>query len=263
MKSFIDYIENACADLGNGQAAYRYKKKLLDEMTEKANALTRTGLKDENVLRDLIVQEYPDLKGGFDRYKKENRKSKSLKIGLPVGCLAVLVLIMITYFAVSFTTSAWSKTWLIIVGGVFAEIIFCLGVAISEICRMRRVFHPIARVLIVGCTVLVAVFAFLFFLMMTPGITVWPILPAGIIVALFADLIFAYVTKQKLRTISLFVYMPAIAAMMYVILAAYNVVSWVGGWPIILLGLVADLIYILYVIMSNAKYFMYKQEVDE
>lgn len=263
MKSFIDYIESSCADLGNSQSAYRYKKKILDEMTEKANALTRTGLKDESVLRDLIAGEYPDLKEGFARYQKENRKAKLLKVGLPVGCIVSLVLILITYFAVSFLTSAWDKTWLIIVGGVFAIIIFCLGVAINEICHLRRVFHPIARVLIVGCIVLLAVFAFLFFLMMTPGITVWPILPAGIIAALIADLGFAFATKQKLRTISLFVYMPVIATMMYIILAAYSVVSWIGGWPIILLGLVADFLYILYVIMSNAKYFMYKQEVDE
>ena len=263
MKNFIDYIEASCADLGNSQSAYRYKKKVLDEMTEKANALTRAGLKDENVLKDLISEAYPDLKGGFARYQKENRKSKFLKVGLPVGCLVSLVLILITYFAVSFLTSAWNKTWLIIVGGVFALIIFCLSVAIAKICSMRRVFHPIARVLIIGCTVLFAVFAFLFFLMMIPEMTVWPMLPGGIIAALLADLVFAFVTKQKLRTISLFVYMPVIATMMYIILAAYNVVSWLGGWPIILLGLVADFLYILFVIMSNAKYFMYKQEVDE
>ena len=263
MKSFIDYIEISCASLGNSQSAYRYKKKILDEMTEKANTLTRTGLKDETVLRDLMAQEYPDLKEGFARYQKENRKAKFLKVGLPVGCLISLVLILITYFAVSFMTSAWNKTWLIIVGGVFAEIVFCLGVAISEICHMRRVFHPIARALIIGCTVILSVFAFLFILMMVPGITAWPILPAGIIAALLADLAFAFVTKQKFRTISLFVYMPVMATMMYIILAAYSVVTWLGGWPIILLGLVADFIYVIYIIMSNAKYFMYKQEVDE
>ncbi len=263
MKSFIDYIEASCADLGNSQSAYRYKKKVLDEMTEKANTLTRAGLKDENVLKDLVAGEYPDLKGGFARYLKENRKAKLLKVGLPVGCLVSLVLIFITYFAVSFITSAWSKTWLIIVGGIFALIILCFGVAIAKICSMRRVFHPIARLLIIACTVLIAVFAFLFSIMMVPEMTSWPILPAGIILALIADLAFAFVTQQKLRTISLLVYMLIISTLMYVILAAYSVVSWIGGWPIILLGLVADFLYILFIIISNAKYFMYKQEVDK
>ena len=57
--------------------------------------------------------------------------------------------------------------------------------------------------------------------------------------------------------------MPAIAAMLYIILSAYGVISWLTGWPVVLLGLVADFIYIIYIVMSNAKYFVYKQEVDE
>ena len=61
MKNFIDYIETSCADLGSSQSAYRYKKKVLDEMTERANEITRTGLKDEKVLCDIITEEYPDL----------------------------------------------------------------------------------------------------------------------------------------------------------------------------------------------------------
>ena len=263
MKNFIDYIETSCADLGSSQSAYRYKKKVLDEMTERANEITRTGLKDEKVLCDIITEEYPDLKSGYKRYIKEKRKSEFLRFGLPIGGLISLVVILIAYFTVSALTYAWDKTWLIIVGGVFAMIIFYFSVAIAEICKLRRVFHPIARLLIVICTVLIAVFVFLFSVMMIPEMTSWPILPGGVALALIADLAFAYITKQKLRTISLFVYMPAISTMIYIILASYSVISWLGGWPVILLGLVADFIYILFIIMNNAKYFMYKQEADE
>ena len=80
---------------------------------------------------------------------------------------------------------------------------------------------------------------------------------------LAADLIFAFKTKQKFRTISLFVYLPAIATMLYIMLAAYHVVTWAGGWLIILLGVVADIICIFSIIMSNMKYFTYRQEVEE
>ena len=108
-----------------------------------------------------------------------------------------------------------------------------------------------------------AVFMFLLFLIMMPQLLVWPILPAGVIIALLADLAFAFVTKQKLRTISFFVYMPTISTMLYIILAAYKIVTWSAGWPIVLLGLAADVAYIVYVIMSNMKYFTYKQEVED
>ena len=177
--------------------------------------------------------------------------------------LLCLIMILIAYFAVSSITSAWDKTWLIIVGGVFAMVIFYLSFAINKLCHMRRVFQPIARVLIVGCVMLFMVFAFLFQLMMMPEeIAAWPILPAGVALALVTDLIFAYTTKQKFRTMSFFVYMPAIATMIYIILAAYGVVSWIAGWPLIFVGLVVDIIYIISIVMSNMKYFMYSKEAE-
>lgn len=263
MNRFIEHIETSCENLEKNQESFRYKKMILDKMTEKAKEISLAGLKDEKVLTDLITDEFCNLEANYAKYEKKKRINKLLKVGLPVSSLVFLILIFIAFFAVSSVTGAWDKTWLIIVGGVFALVIFCLSIAIAKLCTMRRVFHPIARVLITGCTILLAVFVFLCLLMMLPELIVWPVLPGGIIVALLADLIFAFVTKQKLRTISLFVYMPAVSTMMYIILSAYNVVSWAAGWPIIFLGLVADLIYILYVIISNMKYFAYKQEVEE
>lgn len=266
MKNFIEYIETSCADLKDNHIAYLYKKKILDEMTDRANEITHAGLKDEKVLADLIADEYPDLKGNFAKFEKEEKKrrlSKLLKVVFPVGGLIFLILLFVAYFSISNTTGAWDKTWLIIVGGIFAMIIFYTSFGIKKLCHMRRIFHPIARVLIVGCVMLFTVFMFLFWLIMIPELVFWPILPGGIALALVCDLIFAFTTKQKFRTISLFVYMPVITTMLYIILAAYNIVSWLTGWPIILLGLVADLIFILSIVVSNMKYFMYKQEVED
>ena len=79
----------------------------------------------------------------------------------------------------------------------------------------------------------------------------------------FNDIILAFATKQKFRTISLLVYLPAIAAMCYIVFAGYSIVTWSAGWVIVLLGVVADIIYIFSILMSNMKYFTYKQEVDE
>ena len=267
MNSFIDYIETSCEKLKDNRMTYLYKKKLLDRMTQRANEITAAGLKDEKVLTDLIAGEFGDLYANYPAFEKEEKKrilNKKLKVIFPVGGLIYLVLMFITYFAVSDSTGEWDKTWLIIVGGIFAMIIFFSSFGINKLCHMRRVFHPIARVLTAGCVMLFTVFIFLFLLMMLPEDTVlWPILPGGIALAFCNDLVFAYTTKQKFRTISFFVYMPAIATMIYIILSAYGITTWAGGWPIILLGLVVDLGYIISIVMSNMKYFMYKQEVDE
>ena len=266
MQKIIDYIEKSCNGLKDNQVTYLYKRKLLDGMSQRATEMVKAGLKDEKVILDLIADEYGDIQKGYAAFLKERKKEqrrKFRKIAFPVGGFIFLILLLITYFAVSSYTLAWDKTWLIIIGGVFSMIIFYLSFAINKLCHMRRVFHPIARVLIVGCVMLFMVFAFLFQLMMLPDeFTVWPILPAGVVVALIADLVFAYSTKQKFRTVSFFVYMPVIATMLYIVFAAYGIVSWVAGWPIILLGLVIDLIYIVSTVMSNMKYFMYRKDAE-
>ena len=266
MQKIIDYIEKSCSGLKDNQVTYYYKRKLLDGMSQRASEMIKAGLKDEKVILDLIADEYGDIKEGYAQFLKERKKqqrSKFMKVAFPVGGLLFLIMICVVYFAVSSLTSAWDKTWLIIIGGIFSMIIFYLGFAVNKLCHMRRVFHPIARVLIIGCVMLFMVFAFLFELMMLPDeFTVWPTLPAGVAIALVADLIFAYTTKQKFRTMSFFAYMPAIATMVYIILAAYGIVSWIAGWPIILLGLVIDLLYIISIVMSNMKYFMYSKEEE-
>jgi hypothetical protein len=266
MKKIIDYIESSCKRLGDDRTVYLYKKKLLGQMSARAEEIAAAGLKDEAVLRDLIADEFGDLEAGYADFladEKRNRRKKMMKIGFPAGGFAFLLLILVTYFIASDATGDWGRTWLIIVGGIFAMIIFYIGFAIRKLCSMRRIFHPVARVLLAGCVMLATVFSFLFFLMMFPAMTTWPIVLAGVILAFVADDVFAFATKQKFRTVSLFVSMPAISALLYVILAAYGFISWGGGWPVILLGVAADAVYIISVIMSNMKYLTYRQEVEE
>lgn len=263
MNSFIDYIEASCRGLKDNRMTYLYKRRLLDEMTARANEITHAGLSNEGIITDLIISEYGDLEKGYTLFEKEEKKRRFYK-RLPLIGIVALVLILAAFFAVSAATGAWSKTWLIIVGGVFALITFYAAVAVEKLCTMSIVFHPIARVLVAGCVMIFSVFVFLFWLMMLPAETIlWPVLPGGVALALAADLAFSYRTRQKFRTISFFVYMPIIATMLYIILAAYGLITWTAGWPVILLGLIVDVGYIIAVIISNMKYFMYKQEVDE
>ena len=266
MKTFIDYIESSCEKLPDNHITYLYKKQILDKMTERANEVTHSGLKDEKVLADLMADEYPDLEKNYKDWAKAYKKkklAKTMRLIMVIGGVLSFILMFITYFHVSKATGDWSRSWLIIVGGIFAMIIFYTSFGIKRICKMRRIFHPIARVLIAGCVILFTVFMFLFWLMMVPELIVWPILMVGIILAFITDIIFAFATKQKFRTITAMVYMPAIFTMLYIILAAYKVVSWLTGWPIILLGLIVDLIAVIIIALSNAKYFMYKQEDEE
>ena len=84
-----------------------------------------------------------------------------------------------------------------------------------------------------------------------------------VIIAMFvSDAVFAAVTRQKLAIINYLLYIPASAAMLYVVLGAQSVVPWTPGWLIVILGVLADLAVMAGVIINNSRY-VYKQEDDE
>lgn len=285
MKDFIEYIEASCKGLPDNHITYLYKKHILDEMTDRANEVTHSGLKDERVLADLMADEYPNLEGNFKAWAKEYKKKKRAKayrLISVVGGILIFIISLILFFVVGetgtftyygykdnvlgmHTVSAYRNAWLIIVGAIFAILIFALLHVIKRICKMRRVFHPIARALIVLCVMLVTVFTFLCALMLSTRpleTTMWPIVIAGIILALIADICFAFATKQKFRTITTMIFMPVISTLLFVILNAYGLVGSMGAL-VILSGFIADVIYALSIVASNAKYFMYKKEDEE
>lgn len=285
MKDFIEYIETSCAKLPDNHITYLYKKHIFDEMTDRANEVTHSGLKDEKVLADLMADEYPNLEGNYKvwvkAYKKE-KQAKRMRLIFGIGSVLTFFLSLILFFVVgenatftyygyddgilgTHTVSAYRNSWLIIVGAVFAILILYLSLAIKRICKMRRVFHPIARALIIVCVMIIMVFAFLCALMLSTNpleTKMWPIVIAGIILALVADICFAFATKQKFRTITTMIYMPIISTMVFVILNAYGLIGSFGGL-VIVSGFIVDVIYALSIVASNAKYFMYKKEDDE
>lgn len=265
MKKFIQTIEDACKDVKYSEILYQYKRNLLDEMNDRACDVRQAGLRDEGVIEDLILSEYSDIRGDFDRYyaaekrrKKEALEHKLLLIGTPL----LIVLSVAIYIIQGILFDSWAGNWLIIVGTVFAMCILCMMAGVRKIMRLKKIFHPIARLLTAGSVMLVAVFIFLLC-----GVTIgwsasWPIVPGGVAALLIGDLIFAFLTRQKFAMINTFVYLPAIFTMLYIILAAFNIVSWGRGWALIFLGIALDAVIGICILLNNAKY-KYKQEVED
>ncbi len=266
MKSFIEYIEESCKNIKDTKTSYKYKKQLLDQMTERANEVTAAGLRDEKVLADLMADEFPDIEKNYYLFEKEEKKkarASLLRKIFAIGGVVYFIAIFLTYFSVSKSTGEWGKTWLIIVGGIFSMIIFYTFFIIKRLYHWHRFLHPIARALIAGCIMLISIFVFLYVLMMVnPGYS-WIFVILGILTCFIGDLIFAFATKQKFRTISLFAYMPAIFTMLYIVLAGAGVISWLTGWTLIFVGLLIDGIIAIAIVGHNAKYFMYRQEDAE
>lgn len=265
MKIFIDKIENEFKDVKYSEILYQYKRRLLDEMNDRACDVRQAGLSDESVIEDLILSEYPNIKEDYNRYyaaekrrRKEALEHKLLLIGTPL----LIILSVAIYIVQGILFDTWAGNWLIIVGTVFAMCILCALAGIRKIMRLKKIFHPIARLLAAGCVMLVFVFIFLLCGVTIGWSATWPIVPGGVAALLISDLIFAFLTRQKFAMINTFVYLPAIFTMLYIILAAFGIVTWGRGWALIFLGVAVDAIIGLLILLNNAKY-KYKQEVED
>ena len=119
--NYSDWAMKELSDLPNTKEAYLYKQKVIDRMTKKANELVSTGLSDNDVLNELIIDEFRNIKKGFysSQSTKKQMKRKARNFNLTVlGSAAYVLLLISTYLFVSFSTSLWAKTWLILVAGI-------------------------------------------------------------------------------------------------------------------------------------------------
>jgi hypothetical protein len=123
---------------------------------------------------------------------------------------------------------------------------------------MRRIFHVFARILLALDVVVASVAIFLFSLVMIGFEKSWVIVIAGIGAMFVADIIYVIKTKQRLAIIFALIYIPAIATMLYIVLAGVGAVAWNVGWLLIILSLIVDFAIIA---ISLGKNKHYKQEV--
>ena len=82
MESFIDYINSALPDQKGDSILYKYKRKVLEEMTQRANEVTSRGINNRQVVDDLIISEYANLKEDYKEYYKKEKAAQNSKRNL-------------------------------------------------------------------------------------------------------------------------------------------------------------------------------------
>lgn len=264
MQNFVDYIENTFQGTADSETLYRYKRQILKKMTERANEVTYTGLQDDKVLNDLIISEFPDLQGDYHRFQQADRKKRRDKLLNRImifGSIGVALVLVILFLAIGFLTDIWTPTWLIVADGMLLWVIFLLCEGVRRITSLRRLFHPIARIMLALAVMCGTVAAFLFALAALHLPKAWVIFPLGVICIYLADAVYANVTKQKLRIINYLIYILAASPMLYVFLGGLEIIPWTPGWLIVPLAVVVDILLILAAAINNSKY-KYKPEVD-
>ncbi|MBR3815904.1 MAG: hypothetical protein IKJ27_04180 [Clostridia bacterium] len=130
--TFTDYAEKALKKLPNTKSAYLYKQEVIARMTERANELVKSGLSDNKVINELIIDEFSNIeKEYYVRLKNKNKKKKAQNKGTlaALGIIGYILILVGAFLGVSFVTGAWNKTWLIIVVGILGAVIAGLATA--------------------------------------------------------------------------------------------------------------------------------------
>ena len=256
MESYINYINSQLPDKTGDSVLYKYKRKILEEMTERANIISSRGLKDRQVVDDLVISEYPDLDKNYaDFYKKEkaavNRK-RNIVFNV-IGSLIYLLVVVIVFLGVSFATQRWSETWVIMVDGVLLWVVYLLSIGTVAFARMKKIFHIVARVCLMGGIMVFGVAAFLYVLVLTDISSSWITLIFALIAMLFSDAVFCTDHKHRLAIFYWLLYIPAIATFVFIICGAAEIIPWNIGWVMIPLSLILDLVLIFCAVMKNKK----------
>lgn len=265
MKGLVEYIEKELKSVEYDDILLKFQRSILEEGTEIESRTRKAGLSDEGVLLDLVKSLHPNLIKEYEKFRKEEKKRnlenkmhKFLAAGTPI----YFIVMTAVYLAVSFATKNWSQSWLIVIGFVTLWL-DTVGVLLTvEISSKRKIFHPIARVLLAMAVMMTAVCIFLFGMRLYNIPRFWVVIPGGVIATLVVDAIFAYGTKQILRNINYIAYVIVSSAMLYVILGGLYIVPWNRGWLLILLSLLIDLGYVLIRLLHNRKY-TYRPEEEE
>ncbi len=141
--TFTDYAEKALKKLPNTKSAYLYKQEIIARMTARANELVESGLSDNKVINELIINEFSDVeKEYYERMKKKkkNEKSKNKSSLAALGIIGYVLLLVGAFLGISFVTGAWGKTWLIIVVGVLGAVIAGLAAGCIALFAKKKKF---------------------------------------------------------------------------------------------------------------------------
>ncbi len=254
--TFTEYIEKSFEGIKETPALYKFKQEKIAVMSERANALISSGLKDTNVLHSIIISENPDLKEEYKTLMKEKKaqsKKEKLRRVAILGALGYVLALIIAFLTVSFATGAWAKTWLIIVAGVLLPLGFgCILVTKMGIGK-KGAFSVLSRLTLAGGLFIITTVIFLLLLILTDLPGTYAIYLFCVIAALIADAIYAKATKQKFAIVTYLIYIPIIATIAYVLLGFLGIIAWHPGWLIVVGSVLFDIVIVMAKVATGVK----------
>ena len=221
----------------------RFKRYLEQQFRSiRAQELRIKGIDDEDLIYDMCIEELGDFQATLTAFDEQEHKIANTKrnalLGAVCGVGAVLAFVII-YLVVSFVTSAWALTWLILVGGAFIGVIAAAIIMLVKFGKAKkfilmRLMPPV--VIVLACVYLFLLLQLVFNVPMS-----WIIFLVMVMLIFVFDAVMAYATDFKFRWVELPIVIEIVCVMIYVIVGVTAQVSgfWGIGWLLCLGGVVA------------------------
>ncbi|MEG1647074.1 MAG: hypothetical protein RR374_06890 [Clostridia bacterium] len=245
INKFKKYLEAEFRSIAPTKEAMEYREEVLGNLLDKAQELKIKGMKDEDLIYDLCIESLGDFKSTLKNFESKRlmvTKAAKKASTLVVGLIALVFFVTLTYLVVSLATGAWSKTWLLMVGGIFGIIVAGFGAVIVPKALNSKKYFAMRFGLQVSLT-LILVFLYLVILMMFPQIEMsWTIFLFLPIILIGADTLFAFAINSKTRFVELIAFVPTFSSLLYVFLGVMSFAPWHPFWLIPVFGAFIDVV---------------------
>lgn len=265
MKELMEYINNSLNSLPEDKYLYAFKKKLVSEITERANEITHTGISDDKVIYDIITGEHPNIEKEFKDYKGEFEKKRKKKAAFRktiLGSAGYFLAVLIIFLVVSFMGQGWRRSWVFLVNGISLYVAYMSLNTVSLLSEKSGRYRPFSRTLLAISVFSFALPVFLIFAFLLRAPHSWLVFIAAIIAMFIVDGI--YIEKQKLRFAIFFhlAYIPPAMTMFYIFFAVLKIIPWHPGWIMIPLSFLIVIAVILYRLNVHKKHKYTDEETE-
>ncbi len=253
--TFTQFANETLKNLPNTKTAYEYKQHVIAEMTKRANELISSGLKDNKVINEMIIEEFSDIENGFYKMQEQKKskieRNKKGKLSV-LGSICYVLVLVVAFLASSFITHAWKYTWLFLVAGLLVPLAVGMIYSTVKLAGKKTAYTILSRITLFGAIFILATVLFLFAIMLTDIKNTWLIFLFAVAGSLLSDGILASKAKQKTAILSWLLYIPAIASMLYVIVGI-TMSLWHPTWLIIIAGVVLDIVILMAKVVGKAE----------
>lgn len=239
-----------------------FKRRILQEMTERTKQVLDRGLKDEKVCHELIISEFNSKKvlSDYRHYIDGIKDKKIIKYSPAAAALAILASVVV-FLAIGLFTDVWHPTWLIVEGTASLSAVALMWTGVYLLNR-HKMLYAVSRALVAGSVMVITQFLFLV-LRIPLGIEkAYLIFLAALALMFISDAVLATLTGQRLIIINYLITVPVVFVFIYVIFGILRFYTWQQGEVLIYLSLLIDVLIVVGMLLHNRKY-THKPEVDD